>query len=99
MHATALVLAASFLTQDAPAPRPAETYDLDIADERIHRPDLDAATAVRVGDGVDGVTIDIGAGVSARAVDIHLRNVKGTVRFRFDTSRLRSLSTTLRRNP
>jgi hypothetical protein len=84
----AALLAVVFATQEPPAP-PAETYDLDISEKRIHRPGLDAATALRVGESARGVEVQVGASFSASAVDILLRNVKGTVRFKADTSRLR----------
>jgi hypothetical protein len=87
----AILAAAMFATQPPPpAAAPAGTYDLDIAEKRIRRPDLEAGTALRVGDGSRGVEVQVGASVTASAVDILLRDVKGTVRFRFDTSRLRA---------
>jgi hypothetical protein len=79
-----------------PPPRAAETFDLDISEKRIHEPDFHAETALLVDPGDGGIRVQVGAGVSARAIDLLLRNVHGSVRFRADTSRLgavRSLPT------
>jgi hypothetical protein len=72
----------------AAAPEPVQDFQLDIGERRIHRPDLQAGTELRLQPGDGGIQIQVGAAVSARAVDVLLRNVRGTVRFRFDTSRL-----------
>ena len=89
----ATVVAVVFLqAADPPAsPRPAETYDLDIAEKRIHQPDFQAGSNLRIDPGDGGIHIQIGAGVSARSIDVVLRNVHGTVRFRADRSRLDAL--------
>ena len=81
-------IAAVFLqAPETPAPV-AETYDLDISEKRIHRPGFQAGSNVVIDPGDGGIHIRVGAGVSARAIDIILRNVQGTVRFKADTSRL-----------
>jgi hypothetical protein len=85
----AVVAAVSFQAADPPAPsRPAESYELDISETRIHRSGFQAGSNVVIDPGDGGIRIQVGAGVSARAIDVILRNVHGTVRFRADTSRL-----------
>jgi hypothetical protein len=88
--AVAMVMAAAFFqAADPPAPSAtAETYVLDIAEKRIHRSGFQAGSNVVIDQGDGGIRIRVGAGVSARSIDIVLRNVHGTVRFRADTSRL-----------
>ena len=87
--ALAFAIAVLFAQAAPPPPPPAsETFELDIAERRIHRPDLHAGSSLRIEPGQGGIRIQIGAGLSARAIDVLLRNVHGTVRFRADTSRL-----------
>jgi hypothetical protein len=88
MSALAAILATA-LAQTPPPPA-AETIDLDIPERRIHEQDYHAATELRV-EPNQGVRVQVGAGLSARAIDVLLRNVRGSVRFRFDTSRLERL--------
>ena len=83
----AVLLALLFATPPSPAPPP-ETYHLDISEKRIHRPALEAGSALRVESDDRGVRVNVGASITADGVDIRLRNVKGTVRFRADTRRL-----------
>lgn len=85
----AALLVLLFATPPPPA-APPETYDLDIAEKRIHRPALEAGSALRVESDDNGVRINVGAAIRAGGVDIRLRNVRGTVRFRADTRRLQA---------
>lgn len=94
--ALAAAAAAAFLQVPPPAPPSpvAETYELDITERRIHRPGFQAGSNVVVDPGDGGIHVRVGAGISARSIDIVLRNVHGTVRFRADTSRLDAFRST-----
>ncbi len=65
-----------------------ETIRLDFAEKRISERDFHAAKALRVGSGEAGIDVQAGASISARAIELVLRNVRGTVRFHADTSGL-----------
>lgn len=78
-------IAAVLLVVVAAAP---QTYDLDIAEKRITKNDFHASTALQAGTADSGVQVRAGASASARVIDLVLRNVRGTVHFRADTSRL-----------
>jgi hypothetical protein len=93
----AAVAAVVFQAADpAVSSRITETYDLDISEKRIHESNFEAGSNVRLDPGDGGIHIQVGAGVSARSIDIVLRNVHGTVRFRADTSRLDAARSTAR---
>ena len=95
------VLAAvlSAVVETPPAPPPAETFHLDIAERRIHEEGFFASTALRLQSRDGGIAVAAGAAVSARTVDIVLRNVKGTVRFRADGRRLERLTSAAAPSP
>ncbi len=94
--AGAVFAALVFATEPPPTPfagtAATETFALDIAEKRIHREGFDASTALRVESDGGGVALRVGASVSASAIDVVLRNVRGTVRFHADTRRLHALA-------
>jgi hypothetical protein len=65
-----------------------ETINLDIAEKRITENGFHASKAVELRPGEGGIHIQAGASISARAIELVLRNVRGTVHYRADTSRL-----------
>ena len=96
--AAGAVIAALVFAAEPPPTAPfagtaaAETFDLDIAEKRIHREGFEASTALRLESDGGGVALRVGASVSARVIDVVLRNVRGTVRFHVDTRRLDALA-------
>jgi hypothetical protein len=68
-----------------------ESFDLDIAEKRISRPDFHASTALKIEPTDGSVRIHAGASVTARSVEIVLRNVRGSVRFHSDMGRLENV--------
>lgn len=92
--ALALAVAAVFVQAPDSPPPATETYDIHISEKRIHRPGFQAGSNLVVDPGDGSIRIQVGAGVSARSIDIVLRNVHGTVRFRADTSRLDAVRST-----
>ena len=85
MTTRARAAAVALMAAVVAAPR---AYDLDIAEKRITETDFHASTALRAGTAESGIQVRAGASATARAIDLVLRNVRGTVRFRADTSRL-----------
>jgi hypothetical protein len=79
-----LVLAAPALV----AAMSTETFDLDIAEKRVSERDFHAALDLDARPGEGGIHVQAGAAISARAIELVLRNVRGTVHFRADLSRL-----------
>jgi hypothetical protein len=65
-----------------------ETFNLDIAEKRITENGFHASKALEVWPGEGGIHIQAGASISARTIELVLRNVRGTVHFHADTSRL-----------
>ena len=66
-----------------------ETFDLNITQRRITRRDYAASTSVEAGEeNARGLNLRIGVGVSAREIDVLLRNVHGHVRFRASLDRV-----------
>ena len=69
------------------------TYDLDIPEKRITESAFHASTALEAGAAQSGIQVRAGASASARVIDLVLRNVRGTVHFRVDASRLQCTRT------
>ena len=69
-----------------------ELFVLDIKERRISEKNFVAATAVAIG-GDDGTGVSVRAGVSLQAgsIEVLLRNVSGTVRFRGSLQRILDL--------
>ncbi len=72
-----------------PAPTPSdksartnidETFYLNIIERRFTEENFKAATAVST-DADSGVDLQIGVGLSASRIDVHMRSIRGTVRF------------------
>ena len=90
---TLLLFVGAVLTQAAPQPTAAappaaisvsaEEKDLDIIHRQIAEEDYRASRALRLlsSDG-NGVSLDVGAALAARRIQITLRNVRGHFRFR-----------------
>jgi hypothetical protein len=68
-----------------------ETYPLDIASRRITRGPYRAGHALELSPATAGLAVRIGALLTAARIDVHLRNVRGTVRFRADLGPVRSV--------
>lgn len=71
---------------NAQAPRPEssnadEDFELNIDQRRIHEADFHAETAVST-DGTRGLQLNVGVALRASDIDVLLRNVRGSVRFR-----------------
>ena len=78
--------------QDSSAVEADETFTLNIAERRITEQDFAASTSV----GFDrrdanGVSMQIGVALRAQRIDVTLRNVTGTVRFRGSVQRILDL--------
>ena len=69
-----------------------ETFDLNIVERRITETDFFAATSVGL-DSREGknVSMNVGVEVSAGKIDVLMRNVTGTVRFRGSVQRILDL--------
>lgn len=76
-----------------------ETFELNIAERRITRDDYEASTSVEAGEAqARGLALRVGVMVRAGNIDVLLRGVQGSVRFRASLDAvLRRLGT--RRNP
>jgi hypothetical protein len=60
-----------------------ETFDLNISERHIRETDFQAATAVGIATGNgSNLRVQVGVAVRASAIDVTMRNVNGTVRFR-----------------
>ena len=60
-----------------------ENFDLNIDQRRITESDFEASTSVEVGEeSARGLNLRVGVALSARSIDVLLRNVRGRVRFR-----------------
>ncbi|HEY0080958.1 MAG TPA: hypothetical protein VGB73_20305 [Pyrinomonadaceae bacterium] len=67
----------------APRTTADENFDLNIDQRRITESDFEASTSVEVGEeGARGLNLRVGVALSARSIDVLLRNVRGRVRFR-----------------
>lgn len=68
---------------DAPRASADESFELNITERRITEEHFAASTAVELGgEGRQGVRLRVGVGVGAERIDVLLRNVRGSVRFR-----------------
>ena len=66
-----------------------ELFVLDIKERRIFERNFEASTAVGVGaDDRTGVSVKAGVSLQAQSIDVLLRNVSGTVRFRGSLQRI-----------
>lgn len=66
-----------------------ENFELNIAERRITRRDFEASTSVEAGEeSARGLRLRVGVEVYASEIDILLRNVRGSVRFRASLERL-----------
>ena len=66
-----------------------ELFVLDIKERRISEKDFEASTAVAAGaDSQKGVRVQAGVLVQAQTIDVLLRNVKASVRFRGSLQRI-----------
>ncbi|HEV7902323.1 MAG TPA: hypothetical protein VGO96_00675 [Pyrinomonadaceae bacterium] len=92
--------------QNPPAPRAAptatpvaqnaanvdENFELNIAERRITERDFYASTAIETEAGeAHGLSLRVGVGVGASEIDVLLRNVRGSVRFRGSLDALRRI--------
>jgi hypothetical protein len=81
-------LVATLFGWQAPAPPP-EFTTLRIAERRITEENFQADRALRVGDESSSLLVEVGAALSARRIDVQLKNVDGRVRFRARLDALR----------
>lgn len=66
-----------------------ETFDLNIAERRITRTDYAASTSVEAGEeSARGLRLRVGVEIGAGRIDVLLRNVRGSVRFRATLDRV-----------
>ena len=65
-----------------------ETFELDIAERRFTKENFEAATALDTGGRVSGVNVRIGVSLTAGKIEVLLRNVHGSVRFRGTLDRI-----------
>jgi hypothetical protein len=76
------------VAQNAPSPPDTrtvadETFDLNISERHIQEKDFQASTSLELATGnAKDVRVQVGVSVRASAIDVTLRNVTGTVRFR-----------------
>jgi hypothetical protein len=69
-----------------------ENFELNIAERRITERDFYASTAIETGAGeAHGLSLRVGVGVGASEIDVLLRNVRGSVRFRGSLDALRRI--------
>ena len=90
-----LLLAAPLLGQQQ-----IDTHNFDIAQKRITETDYhNSETVDLAGPQAGGWHLEAGTAIHAQKIDVSLRNVRGTIRFRADLSRLTALKdrATLRR--
>jgi hypothetical protein len=67
-----------------------ESFELNIAERRITEQNFFASTAVAAGgEGARGLDLRVGVAVGAERIDVTLRNVRGSVRFRGSLDALR----------
>jgi hypothetical protein len=67
-----------------------ESFELNIAERRITEQNFFASTAVAAGEeGARGLDLRVGVAVGAERIDVMLRNVRGSVRFRGSLDALR----------
>jgi hypothetical protein len=72
-----------------------ETFDLNIPERHITENDFAASTAVEIGDqNKNDLRLQVGVALEAKRIDVTLRNVTGTVRFRGSLQRLVDLVNT-----
>ena len=66
-----------------------ETFELNIAERRITERDFAASTSVEAGEeSARGLRLRVGVEVGASSIDVLLRNVRGSVRFRATLERV-----------
>ena len=66
-----------------------ELFVLNIKERRISERDFEASTAVAIGgDEKKGVSVQAGVSLQAQSIEVLLRNVSGSVRFRASLQRL-----------
>jgi hypothetical protein len=69
-----------------------ETFELNISERRITEQNFNASTSVEAGEeSARGLRLRIGVGVGAEQIDVLLRNVHGSVRFRGTLDRVLEL--------
>ena len=94
-----LTVTTSIAVAQTPAPSPQEkrteadeTFDLNITERHIQEKDFHASTAVEIApnNGRD-VRVQVGVAVRASTIDVTLRNVTGTVRFRGSLQKILNL--------
>lgn len=59
-----------------------EDFTLNITEERVTETNYERSTQVEVGDNKSGVSVRVGASVSAQTITLTLRGITGNVRFR-----------------
>ncbi|HEY0101805.1 MAG TPA: hypothetical protein VGB76_22960 [Pyrinomonadaceae bacterium] len=76
--------------QNAGAANVEENFELNIAERRITEQDFFASTAIETEAGeAHGLSLRVGVAVGASEIDVLLRNVRGSVRFRGSLDALR----------
>ena len=83
---------ASPAAQNAGAANVNEDFELNIAERRITERDFYASTAIETEAGdANGLSLRVGVAVGASEIDVLLRNVRGSVRFRGSLDALRRI--------
>jgi hypothetical protein len=72
---------------DKPRTNIDETFYLNIIERRVTEEDFKAATAVST-DTDSGLDLQIGVALSASRINVHMRNIRGTVRFQGTLDRI-----------
>ena len=68
-----------------------ELFVLDIKERRISEKNFAAETAVAIGEDDRGVSVKAGVSLQAQSIEVLLRNISGTVRFRGSLQRILDL--------
>jgi hypothetical protein len=71
-----------------------ETFELNIDERRFSRENFQAGTAVGTEEDSQGLNLQIGVALAAGRIDVLLRNVRGTVRFRGTLNRVLEMMST-----
>ncbi|HEV2883976.1 MAG TPA: hypothetical protein VGW36_03910 [Pyrinomonadaceae bacterium] len=64
-----------------------ETFELNITERQFTKENFEVSTAVGT-DGERGLNLQVGVGLAAGRIDVLLRNVRGSVRFRGTLERI-----------
>jgi outer membrane biogenesis lipoprotein LolB len=86
-----LLLACFARAQDKARTTADDNYTLNITDERVVETNYERSTRVDVADDKIGVSVRVGAEVSAETITLTLRGITGNVRFRASLEKINRL--------